>query len=383
MNPFARIAAVFLSSFLPIAATSLCLAAPITVTLGTAKTLPNTTPGVPRYPYFPDGHIAMLPNGDGTNVQMYWAGDSSYRTVGTTIENMAAPGPAVLTAGAAGSYDNGGAWLYSVTRTTGNNLLGFYHAEDHEFGANPNPGKIAWKSLAVATSANNGVTWTKQGQIITSSTPKPATPTWGGNGDSCIIYDSANSRWVAFYQEHFLMTAVSTDPNGAPGTWKKYYNGSFTEAGLGGRNSPIPSLQGYAGGNPSVTFNSALNRWVMVWHTWEGHSPSPNSIYLSTSTDLFSWETPQLLLAPQGNARYWYPTILDGSDVTSDADAILAYAYWPDKNQWQRQPILQPIHFQVPEPAHAAVLGTASLLLLIRRPRLHIAVGQLLRLKRR
>lgn len=302
-------------------------------------------PGVPVYPWFPDGHISFFKDGD--QYQMYWVGSTTYRTLGQDVATMQSPAIAVISKGGKGAIDNGGAWLMSVFRQTENELIGFYHAEDHEFAPDPTSQFTAWKSIALCTSSDNGITWTKQGQIISSSTTKPSVPTWGGNGDHCVVWDSASNRWVCFYQEHFLMTAISYDLDGNPGSWYKYYDGDFTENGLGGKNSPIPSLMNHPGGNPSVHYNTYLKMWVMIWHTWEGHSPSPKSIWISTSIDLLDWTSPQLVVSASENERIWYPTIIGDSDVSANQDARLYYAYWPDSNNWNRQFIRRSIHFEL------------------------------------
>ena len=39
-----------------------------------------------------------------------------------------------------------------------------------------------------------------------------------------------------------------------------------------------------AGSNPSVTWNSHLELWIMVWHAW-----GPPNVVLSSSPDLLQW----------------------------------------------------------------------------------------------
>jgi hypothetical protein len=182
------------------------------VEVGTTHLVPNASPGIPVYPWFPDGHISMLP--EGNSFQMYWAGSSSYRSIGPSISSQQrdpTTGSALSKGPSTNDFDNGGAWLMSVFRQSGNNLIGFYHGEDHNWPGYSNPGNIAWKSMAYCSSTNNGVSWTKGGQIITSPTAKPTSPTWGGSGDGCVVYDARNARWVAFYQENWIYSAISTN----------------------------------------------------------------------------------------------------------------------------------------------------------------------------
>jgi hypothetical protein len=312
--------------------------------LGPVRTVPNPRPGVPEYWLYPDGHIALLP--DGEDIQMYWAGSTTYRTLGRSIFSIGEP-RAVLKAGPRGSFDNGGAWLYSVFRQDKDQLIGFYHAEDQEFTANPASHFIAWRSVVLCDSADNGKNWRKQGQIITSSRQKPDQPTWGGCGDFCVVRDEKQQRWVCFYAEHYLYMAASSDRNAAPGSWKKYFDRALSEPGLGGRQTPIEGLAGHAGGNPSVHFNSFLGKWVMVWETWDQGSPSPDSIWLSTSDDLQRWTSPKVVVPARGRERHSYPTILGNSDVSAGEKAWLCYASFSDKAKSERQFVAREITWRM------------------------------------
>jgi len=325
--------------------------------LGSRQLINNTSPGVPNYDYMPDGHVARIPSG--TNYIMFWAAArSTYRTIGGT--NISAtklsPSGAVITYGPAGSYDNGGAWLMSVFRRPDSSLLGFYHAEDWEFGTNANPNGIAWKYVARATSTNDGVTWQKDGVILSSANPKPATPDWGGNGDHCVVWDEANARWICFFHEDYLMVASSSDSEGRPGTWYKYYQGAFTEPGIGGFASPLSGWEAHAGGNPSVHFNTFLNCWVMVAHTW-GSIFGPSSLWISTSADLIHWAPPRPLLESVTPQRFWYTTILGPTDTEAGQTAELVYGSWTNMDVNIRKFYKRSITFVQPAPVPLVSTG--------------------------
>lgn len=292
--------------------------------LGNRDELGNKA-NVPIFPWFPDGHIAVLAEPGDDKHTMYWSGHENYRTAGDfpfpEFHYTRSPEKSIF-GGRRGieSWDNGGSWLMSIFRQEDNNLVGFYHAEDHWVVAK-NPTGIAWKSIARTTSSNNGASWSVGEQIITSATPKPETPTWGGAGDNCVIWDHKNNRWICYYQEHWLMMAVSYDVEGKPGTWYKYYNGEFSQPGLRGSSTAIPGLKSVPGGNPSVHYNTYLDRFVMVWHSWVSLS-----IYISTSIDGVVWEQPRLLEPKTGLRRAWYPTIIGESDTRAGKVARLYYA---------------------------------------------------------
>jgi len=125
--------------------------------------------------------------------------------------------------------------------------------------------------------------------------------------------------------------AMSDDPEGRPGSWKKWFEGGFTEPGLGGRATPIPAFAKHRGGNPSVQWNTFLNQWIIVWHRWEG------DLWISTSDDLVTWSAPKLLLGkPSDTGKVWYPTVIGESDKVGGKSVTLLYAEFPDVTSVRR-----------------------------------------------
>ncbi len=276
----------------------------------------------PLFAWYPDGHISVLPDGD--EYIMFWAEYESHRSVGSSqfVEDQKALVPSTAVFGGRGNYntyDNGGSWLMSVFRQKDENFIGFFHAEDHWYPHTNND--VAWKSIGVVYSDDEGKSWSEGNQIITSSTSKPENPEWGGTGDCCVVWDHLNNRWMCYFQEQQISMAISTDPDGAPGTWQKYYKGEFSQDGLGGMQSVLPGLEQFAGGNPSVHWNTYLSKWVMVWHRW-----APAVIYIAVSDDGVSWENGQSLIISDIGGRAWYPTIIGDTDVEAGQMAKIYYA---------------------------------------------------------
>ena len=291
-------------------------------------TLVPNYPNVPIYPWFPDGHISILRDGPDRWI-MFWAGGESYRSIGDSPypEDQTLLSPSIKVFGGRGGtgWDNGGSWLNSVFRQSGNTLISFYHAEDHWFPLNP--GGIAWKSIAVTHSNDNGLTWSAGEQIITTWKTKPAIPEWGGAGDHSVVWDAEHERWVCFYQEQVengeaqIHIAVSYDSDGGTGTWYKWDGTDFTIPGIGGKGTPVPAFIGHEGGNPSVHRNYYLGKWLMVYGGWDGIT------YLSSSLDLINWDAPIPLVHSDQSGRAWYPTIIgDSGDILAGQMAHLYYA---------------------------------------------------------
>lgn len=302
------------------------------------KLIPSPKPEISIYPYCPDGHVTVFP--DGKDLLMFWAGSDSFSSRGKTLFEMAETRK-VLSRGDAEDFDNGGAWLYSVFSKVGGRMVGFYHCEDHRFVGDPTSTFIAYKSIARCESANGGRDWKKDAQILTAEKPKPEKPEWSGLGDHCTIWDATAKRYICYFQEEgILRMASSADPEGRPGTWKKWFQGEFSEPGLGGRATPIPNLNEVHGGNPSVHWNTFLKCWVMVYHTW------PGSLVMSQSNDLISWSLPVVLVPnPSPTSKVWYATIIGQTDVLAGERATLVYGYFPDINKHEREFLAREITF--------------------------------------
>jgi hypothetical protein len=289
---------------------------------------------LPDYNYIPDGHLSVLPDSNGQYV-MYWSEYRNSRTTGDTqfpeSQKTLQPDTTIFggrmgNEGPSNGVNDGGSWLMSVHRHNGDTLIGFYHGESHWYPRNGD--FTAWKSLCVAYSYDNGYTWADSGQIITSHRPKPEAREWGGAGDCCVVWDSTNNRWNCYFQEHNIRMAVSYDPMGAPGTWKKYYNGSFEEEGLGGFSSALNNLTQVGGANPSVHWNTFYNEWVMTYHGWNG------GIYITRSQDGISWDYPDQIIK-KGNYNNWYPTIIGETDTKAGQLARLYYGEFYTSSGWR------------------------------------------------
>lgn len=299
------------------------------------RVLVSNTAGVPDYiwRWYPDGHISTLSDGKG-GYMMFWALSVAWRTVGVGPfpESMTRSEPNHIVFGGQfdeTAWDNGGSWLMSVLRLPSSlnkeRLIGFYHAEDH-FHPFENPENIAWKSIGVTFSNDNGLTWETGTQIMTAHLAKPEVPEWGGAGDNSAVWDCKNSRYLMYYSEKsddFKISAAATnDRNGLQG-WQKWNGKGFDSPGIGGPATPLPGLSSQPGANPSVQWNTLLEKWILVWHGWNGN------IYLSSSADGINWDIPRFVAGPENNRVHaWYPTLIDatGGDAVGGQTVRLYYA---------------------------------------------------------
>ena len=101
--------------------------------------------------------------------------------------------------------------------------------------------------MTMATSDDYGHTWKIAGSIITGTDP----PHDGKEtGDSCANVVRGTDGYDYAYCVHngghswdggygFIARAPSSDPG--PGKWRKYFNGEWSEPGVGGKSSPFDS----------------------------------------------------------------------------------------------------------------------------------------------
>jgi hypothetical protein len=233
---------------------------------------------------FPDSAFPFLAEGTGGNKLMFWTDGKTYRTTGASINNQSTPDPAtpVLGNGPNNTYDMNGNWLLSVHRLSGvgsgvgsaQELVGFTHVENHQF--NCSGPHAEWNGAAVVRSSDDGRSWSRQGLAIYD--PQPCAPKFGGAGFCSVLPDRGPSD-VAFRGWGGCTSYISKSPVGAAGSWKRYYNGSFDEAGVGGEESCLPGL-GRSIACPNVIWSSFWQRYVMVYSNWgQQQLPAPPLVH--------------------------------------------------------------------------------------------------------
>ena len=149
----------------------------------------------------------------------------------------------MLKPGPPGSPSSCGEWIQHV-ELAGKTLVGWVH---NETACNYAKGQTH-ASMSLATSSDYGLTWKIEGPVITGTDPPAAGK---GTGDSCptvikgkdefyyaYCLRNGGQSWNGGYT--FLARAPVAQPG--PGNWKKFYNGSFSEPGVGGLSSPVDTL---------------------------------------------------------------------------------------------------------------------------------------------
>ena len=204
--------------------------------------------GVPLVARGPAPNIAdaaftatQLPNG---KFRGFTAAGTTWAIDGNHPYDMSGPGVAVLKAGPPNTPDSCGQWIMHV-ELEGKTLYGWDH---NETACNYSRGGQTHASMVIGASTDYGLTWKIAGPIITGTDP----PADGKEtGDSCANVVRGQDGYDYAYCVHngghpwdggyaFAARAPSSDPG--PGKWKKYFNGAWSEPGVGGKSSKIDGM---------------------------------------------------------------------------------------------------------------------------------------------
>jgi hypothetical protein len=208
-------------------------------------------------------------------------------------------------------------WLESVWPEDDAAIWGWYHCEP--VGLIPNSTMTAPK-VGAMISADGGRTLRDLGVVLESGDPlDPAAANGyfaGGHGDFTVLPDRERRYFYFFFDNYggaaesqgvcLARMAYEDRANPVGKVWK-YYNGSWQEAGRGGRVTPIfPVNRAWqtkdpdAFWGPSVHWNTHLQCHVMLLNRAAGEPGwSQEGVYVSFSYDLSrpdSWTTPRKLI---------------------------------------------------------------------------------------
>lgn len=282
------------------------------------------TPHVVRGP-FPDeldAPFSALRLGSGL-FRGFTSNGSTYAIEAPTLLDMKGPRREVLSAGAPGSVNDCGRWLTSLARAEGT-LVGLVHQEQD---CNYNQGRTR-KTMAVATSADDGLTWTDLGTVI-SGRDGHVTSGITGEGD-CTMVDGLDGFLYAYCLRNsdWQTIVARADPTDLT-QWWKYLDGQWTEPGLGGNATAI----GFLGPGAALLRDQ---QWVATFAT----DPWFGGLRLSLSADKVKFhdlDEPLLTIdasdwdRPNDTDLIAYGTALDPHTGSNDvgSDFILSYIYIP------------------------------------------------------
>lgn len=232
----------------------------------------------------------------------YWHIDnkSNNRVIrsGTTYASMADTGYSASISGVTGSGAQ--AWPYHIFRSESDGVFYMIVHVEYDYGVHPGHHHLFKVGLASTTDPNLA-SWTYEGDLVTVDSGLSS----DGAGDPGFF--QYGDKYYLFYAQKYnglsgLFVARASTSDFGPGDWTKWYDGSYSQPGIGGLQSPVignNSTSAYA--QPTVSWNSYLNRFVIVFNdasTWVGTGDLTNVgwaiSYSTDTTNLASWETPRM-----------------------------------------------------------------------------------------
>ena len=250
------------------------------------------------------------------HIGSYGGYNAFYVYSGTSLSNMTR-GSSVSFSGFTG-IDTTCIWPEHIWRNASDGK--WYTLIHYEYNYNdPTYGHLC-KQLLAHCNDDTLVTWNYDGDVLSKSSSD------GGCYDAQYYFDS--SYIYAFFHLFFdgygysgIHVARAPINSFGSGSWSKWYNGSWSQPGLGGNSSAVVGNDNNWFGNcGQVSWNTYLNRYIMVFsycpQDGPGHNGS-NCFQITDSSSLTSWNTPQDFSSYYG----WYHTLQGiGSDNGHDSE---------------------------------------------------------------
>lgn len=239
-------------------------------------------------------------------IKAFSANGNTYLFQGGDLNHLTNQGKVLTKGDNTVDIDGCGAWLSSIYQLDKDHWLGWYHSEDHCQYSNNGETHM---TMAFTESFDGGLTWKKTSssdsqvgnKVITASSEYANDINKNNTGTGRVIkvgdYFYMFFMTTADWKTHIARSKVSDE--GRPGTWMKYYNGSFSEKGIGGKSTAL--LDGF---HSFITFNSYLNRFIIptTFARWGF------SLRFSKNNDILTWDNPQPV----------YPLVSDTADDRAD-----------------------------------------------------------------
>ena len=292
-----------------------------------------------------------------SNSPAHWDGDTFYlfnsflhpwRNSGPDLFHLSAPVSTHL----GSTNDRLWIWIESTWKDDDGTLYGVYHYEPDNvcFGNShlPTAPKIGW-----LRSIDNGLSWSDLGFVLAADPADFRCDTkspWdaGGEGDFSVMLDHQKEYFYIFFSSYVktfqeqgvgvarLRYADRDDPAGKA---RKWYQGQFSEPGVGGHFTPIfPAKVDWHEGKadlfwgPAIHWNTHLNAYVILLNHAIDSQMTQEGIYVTFNSDLANprgWNEPQRILDreairkairgfPVDVSNGWYPEVIGTAKGETD-----------------------------------------------------------------
>ena len=250
-------------------------------------------------------------------------------------------------------------WMESVWPEENGVLWGWYHSEPIDLVPNST---LTAPKIGAVVSFDGGNTLRDLGMVLESGDPlDPLAQNGyfaGGHGDFSVLLDRERTYFYFFFDNYggpasrqgvCLARMAYADRFNPDGKVWKYFNGSWQEAGRGGRVTPVfpvrkswQSRDPDAFWGPAVHWNTHLNCYVMLLNRAQGEPGwSQEGVYVSFCYDLSrpeSWSAPQKILDKSqfSGWYFFYPQVMGlGAGDTDRRAGQTARLYVGGISKWE------------------------------------------------
>lgn len=240
-------------------------------------------------------------------------------------------------------------------------LLTFYDAEYHVACPNGNP---LLSSIGLATSTDGGVTWQRQGQILQGLdearkgfafvTQKQLNEfnngrnlNDGASGPSAVVREADGEVYLYLYYadrtpitggpDSIYLARALLASDGMPGNWQQWTGAGWGAVGDQTSAAPIlvPSTSARSALQPHVSWNTALQCWLMVFKT-------KIDFEVAMSGDGVNWgQTSSVLTFDPNDQETGFPTLISlnggASDQFGNDDDLNSASLLPSRRQASQQ----------------------------------------------
>jgi len=277
---------------------------------------------------------------DGDTMYMFYSTGHPFRSSGSDLLQLSRPSKRVVFDNEAG-WKMGGRWIESAHKADDGRLYMWYHNEPPL-----SPDRTAPR-IGTMVSQDNGLSWQDLGIVLEapegSNNLDSANKYFvGGNGDFAVVADGKQEYFYFFISTYHADTkeqgvAVARmayqDLAQPKGKVFKWYQGKWTEPGMGGRVSPIFGAaidwhrsDADAFWGPSIHYNKHLNTWVMLLNRAKDKDWTQEGIYVSFNDNLSDptgWTKPAKILdAGELEKSKWYPQVVGADASTHETDKL-------------------------------------------------------------
>ena len=248
-------------------------------------------------------------------------------------------------------------WIESVWQDEDGTLYGWYH---HEPGGLCVGNTLTAPEIGAAISRDGGSSFEDLGIVLKSGDPLDCNAKngffAGGHGDFSVILDRDRTYFYFLFTNYgggvesqgIAVARLAFEDRGNPtGAVRKYYDGDWTEPGVGGRVTPaFPAAVSWQSEKtdslwgPAISWNTYLEQYVILLnHACCATNWPQEGIFATFVSDLSNpstWAAPYRILNNIGFGPGYYPQVVGLNDGETDSiSGQAARLYIQGRSYWE------------------------------------------------